>query len=335
MGENKQKNYINNIFYGVVGVATLMVAIMGATFAYFTATAGNNEITGNMATIDFDLQVKKVTNADNTIGVIPMSNNMMEQAVSNKSTKGVCVDDNGNAVCQIYKITVINESTASMFVDGYVTLTGGSGNPVDFNGWQYAASGARTTMRWAQVFCNEEEADGMVKSCTTAGKSTVRPDTEIGITALGGEGVANSGLNTGEIKSDVSVVTNAAVAIKGNPYRVINSNYIRVSDHLASDTTYDREDDITSALVYSQYLDADNNSDTDNTGTSSSTFADAQVYYVVIWLSETGTNQTANSGAGTASKTDGFYQGKVTFISSQGSEVTATFADHTKVTPTS
>ena len=49
---NEQKN--NNgrgIFYGVIGVATLVVAIIGATFAYFTATqnAGNNVITGNMA----------------------------------------------------------------------------------------------------------------------------------------------------------------------------------------------------------------------------------------------------------------------------------------------
>ena len=40
---NEQKN--NNgrgIFYGVIGVATLVVAIIGATFAYFTATATNN-----------------------------------------------------------------------------------------------------------------------------------------------------------------------------------------------------------------------------------------------------------------------------------------------------
>ena len=30
------------IFYGVIGVATLVVAIIGATFAYFSATAVSN-----------------------------------------------------------------------------------------------------------------------------------------------------------------------------------------------------------------------------------------------------------------------------------------------------
>ena len=37
------------VFYGVIGVATLIVAIIGATFAYFSASVtagGNNEITG-------------------------------------------------------------------------------------------------------------------------------------------------------------------------------------------------------------------------------------------------------------------------------------------------
>ena len=41
---NEQKNNGRGIFYGVIGVATLVVAIIGATFAYFTATAGNNVI---------------------------------------------------------------------------------------------------------------------------------------------------------------------------------------------------------------------------------------------------------------------------------------------------
>ena len=30
------------IFYGVIGVATLVVAIIGATFAYFSASASGN-----------------------------------------------------------------------------------------------------------------------------------------------------------------------------------------------------------------------------------------------------------------------------------------------------
>ena len=62
---NEQRNNGRGIFYGVIGVATLVVAIVGATFAYFTATASNNAtISGNMATITFSLEVTKVTTAD-------------------------------------------------------------------------------------------------------------------------------------------------------------------------------------------------------------------------------------------------------------------------------
>ena len=74
MNEQK-KNNGKGIFYGVIGVATLVVAIIGATFAYFTATAqaGENVITGNMASIQFGLEVTKVTHVDETKGgMIPI-----------------------------------------------------------------------------------------------------------------------------------------------------------------------------------------------------------------------------------------------------------------------
>lgn len=357
MEERKQKRNINNIFYAVIGIATLIVSVIGATFAYFTATTANNLIAGNMAVIDFDLEVKPVTNADVSIGMIPMSNNMMEMAVSNASHKGVCVDNNNNAVCQIYKIRILNTSTASMFVDGYVTLTNGSGTPTDviigddvkttdvteLREWQYSASGAETTMRWAQVFCQTEDASGMVSDCSTAGYSTARTDSALELTSivgagtaktLGGADVKSDGKNRGEIKFSTADKNIANVTgdynINGNPYLVIDKNYIRISDKLATDTGYDRNKDITSALVYSQYIkpndDEANGNTTNNDGTTANqaSFTDAQVYYIVVWLSETGFDQTS------ASLND-YFQGKVTFISSQGSEVTATFANHTRV----
>ena len=326
---------INNVFYAVIGVATLMIAIIGATFAYYTATASDaSTLKGNMATIKFDLDVKKVTDKDNTKGgLIPMSNNMVEQALTRNASapdKGICVDDNGNAVCQVYKITAVNSSTASMFLDGYVTLTGGSGTPAD-----YTAKGSnKTTMRWAQVFCSSE-ASGLVTSCTTAGSSTVRSKTAIAFTALGGDSVKKDGLNTAEIKTSgvtYSASDANAAEIQGNKYEVIKQNYIRVSDHTAGDYSYKRANDTTSALVYNQYLEANDNNPNNNTGTSSSTFTDTQVYYIVVWLSENGHNQTQGA-AGASENLTNFFQGNVTFVSAQGSEVTATFSGHTRVTP--
>ena len=56
-----KKNNINNIFYAVIGVSTLMIAVIGATFAYYTATSSNNNtIKGNMATIGFDVRPDRV-----------------------------------------------------------------------------------------------------------------------------------------------------------------------------------------------------------------------------------------------------------------------------------
>ena len=47
--ENNNRNNGRGIFYGVIGVATLVVAIIGATFAYFSAsvTGINNMETGS------------------------------------------------------------------------------------------------------------------------------------------------------------------------------------------------------------------------------------------------------------------------------------------------
>ena len=249
------------------------------------------------------------------------------------SDKGICVDDNGNAVCQVYKITAVNSSTASMFLDGYVTLSGGSGTPADYT----ASSTNKTSMRWAQIFCSAETSN-LVTSCTTAGKTTIRSTNEIAFAALGGTSVKTEGLNKGEIKTARADVTYAqtdttnAATIQGNKYEVIKQNYIRVSDHVAGNYSYKRAADTTSALVYNQYLEANDGNAGNNSGTSSTTFKDAQVYYIVVWLSENGHNQT--QGATDASETlENFFQGNVTFISAQGSEVTATFSGHTRVTP--
>lgn len=370
MENGKQKNGITNIFYAVVGVATLMIAIIGATFAYYTATADNNNvIKGNMATIGFDVSVTKVLKNDEAKGgLIPMSNNMVQQALTKNASvdgKGICVDDNGNAVCQIYRITVVNSSTSSLFVDGYVTLNSGSGTPEDYPDDYYDiekdGEGAvtsktlkdgviknNTSMRWAQVFC-QSETDGIVSSCSTAGNSTVRPDSgSVALTALGGAGVKEEGLNKGEILTSRSAIATeeaSYVTIQKSSYEVIDKNFIRLSNHTYGNYNYTREADATSALVWNQFLEAADANATNNTGTSAGaavvnddvttytgTYTDAQVYYIVVWLSENGHNQTTGA-SGAASNATNFFQGSTTFISAQGNEVTATFSGSVRITP--
>ena len=56
---NENHNNGRGIFYGVIGVATLVVAIIGATFAYFTASqsSNNGDITGNAASVSFGFAI--------------------------------------------------------------------------------------------------------------------------------------------------------------------------------------------------------------------------------------------------------------------------------------
>lgn len=348
---NERNNNGRGIFYGVIGVATLVVAIIGATFAYFTASASNeNKITGNMASIDMGLEVTRLVSPGETSGMIPMSNNMVEAAVSATS---VCTDDNGNAVCQIYKVVVTNESTAGVFVDGYVALINGSGTPTDYmsgtgTGATYAGTNNVTTMRWAQVFTNNET------SFSTAGEHNLGTLGDVEFTAIGGKS-ASGGVNTttdphntanirdayktfGDVFTTGSGVTFTKDEAKGviadktynnTKYAVIGKNYIRVSNHdfaadgtLASTETYRQENDVTSALVYNQQI----------AGGTVGNY-NSSTYYFVVWLSETGTNQTAGA-EGASNKANDFFQGQVKFISAQGSEVSATFGGYTRVPAT-
>ena len=93
--------------------------VIGATYAYFTAKASdNNTVKGDAATVSFGLSVDKITTVDMAYGLVPMKNNQAPKAASNK-----CHDDNNNAGCQLYKITVHSDSDTVMFLDGYVFMT--------------------------------------------------------------------------------------------------------------------------------------------------------------------------------------------------------------------
>ena len=355
---NEQRNNGRGIFYGVIGVATLVVAIIGATFAYFTATASNNVMTGNMATVSLSLAVEKVTHVDEAGGMIPMSNGMVEAALTKNAKapgKGVCVDDNGNAVCQIYKVTLTNTSSAAQFVDGYVALRGGSGVPSDLpSGTEYVdgalvdagLSGTTygTTMRWAQVFI---DADG---DYSTAGTQTLGTGSgeEMELDAIG---AANDAKNSANIRTayaltaeDADLQKQTALAtvdatkgvlkpleISSTKYAVIGHNYIRISNHTwktdGTPESYKRADDITSALVFNHSIAAADAASNNDVGE----------YYFVVWLSETGTNQTAGATVGDITNPNAlkFFTGNVTFVSAQGSEVSATFNGYSRVTATS
>ncbi len=95
------------------------MAIIGATFAYFTANVTDeNTVKGDAATVTFGLNVEKITTVDMAFGLVPMRN----LQAPNAAMRG-CYDDFGNAGCQMYKIIVSADSDTVMFLDGYIVIT--------------------------------------------------------------------------------------------------------------------------------------------------------------------------------------------------------------------
>lgn len=133
MEENKKGA---NTLYAVIGIATLVVAIIGATFAYFSATAKNAEIQGTTAEAGgLAIEAKLITENTNN-NIIPLnlitkqtlkpestdqyvdSEDQFDKAMTNK-----CKDDLGNNICAVYRVVVSNQSkTSTIQVRGKLNL---------------------------------------------------------------------------------------------------------------------------------------------------------------------------------------------------------------------
>ena len=133
MEENNRKG--PSTFYAVVGVATLVVAIIGATFAYFSASQINSDITGNTAEAGgLTISVLPITDKTNN-NIIPLNliTNQTKKLGSEteyvdsvdqfeKAMQKKCKDDLGNNIT-VYKVVVSNQSkTSTIRVQGKLNL---------------------------------------------------------------------------------------------------------------------------------------------------------------------------------------------------------------------
>lgn len=130
------------IFYAVVGVATLVVAIIGATFAFFSASQTNSDITGTTAEAGgLTIEAKLITDNTNN-NIIPLnlitdqtlkpestdqyvdSEDQFDKAMTNK-----CKDSLGNNICAVYRVVVANQSkTSTIQVRGKLNLSSTTAN---------------------------------------------------------------------------------------------------------------------------------------------------------------------------------------------------------------
>ncbi len=103
--------------YLLVFVMAIVVAFISGTYAYFSVSvsSSNNAISGSIANVKISMNVKLLTKDDK---LIPLKESLL-----NDAAKAQCQDSNGYTACQIYSITVNNEGSVKVNVDGYVTLT--------------------------------------------------------------------------------------------------------------------------------------------------------------------------------------------------------------------
>ena len=124
MNEN---NNGRGLFYGVIGVATLIVAIIGATFAYFSVNASitnNNGISGDTVNVSETTITGTLTRVtQSTVSMVPLKTADLQNGITGADGKGQCIDENGAKVCDIYTLTIKNTSSAPVSLAGNLNIT--------------------------------------------------------------------------------------------------------------------------------------------------------------------------------------------------------------------
>lgn len=120
MSDNKSRD----IFYGVVAIATLIVALVGATLAYFSISASSNNGAVNAkadtVSISYNDGQQVTAQADK---LIPSSFEVVQKAYERAKAdfakeealgSNICKDDNNRQVCSIYRFSVSSDSDRQM-----------------------------------------------------------------------------------------------------------------------------------------------------------------------------------------------------------------------------
>lgn len=140
---NEQPNNKTNTFNLVIGIATLLIALLGATFAYFSATARSeeNDVTVRSAyvSIEYDGGTEiKATNLIPSSIQVALKKYQREDVVAHDPTVDGdyntdyddeknevdrrCVDANGREVCYVYQFSIYSDGTVGEETEVLATL---------------------------------------------------------------------------------------------------------------------------------------------------------------------------------------------------------------------
>lgn len=148
-GNNERRG--RGLFYGVVAVATFIIMAVGATFAYFAATANSANTSITAGSTALTLELLSYESAWSKSDLIPVDNNIVRYGFVNQNDTTVkvdtrtcfnsddevvdcddesvdddktvvtytddlrnamCVDDYGNSICSVYVFQIVNDNAS-------------------------------------------------------------------------------------------------------------------------------------------------------------------------------------------------------------------------------
>ena len=183
------------IFLGVVSVATLVVAIIGATFAFFSASTNSaeNGVSFGSTSVENTLVLTDSSNLKSTLVPVASEDANFKNYV--KLDTQYCVDDEGNGICSVYQFKVQNNSTVAQSIN--ITL-----NPAvnGFDNLYYAVFNDADANITDHTVATAFTKDGTAGGHGTLAAQTTASNTDLIVTAtrLSGTSAVNfsNALNT-------------------------------------------------------------------------------------------------------------------------------------------
>ena len=140
MNENKK----GSTLYVVLGVATLVVAIIGATFAYFSAQASTKygDISGGTSDVGAALSLnvtRDLVEASSEEGTTVNYNNLVPAEISNETDiknaiDNKCIGTSGYVGCHVYKIEA---GSSEALTSASIRLADLQTTATDYKNWKY------------------------------------------------------------------------------------------------------------------------------------------------------------------------------------------------------
>ena len=169
-----------DIFFGVVALATLIVAIIGATLAYFSITASSNEgavnATAAVVSIEYNDGQQVTAQADqlipSTLSVVQTVYEARFKDATNiekpEDAANICIDSNGRQVCSAYRFTIRSDIER--------TVTALLNN--EENGFTYLSYAVYNVTKGTWMALNDENDYFLdFKSCTNLNNEGDKADT--------------------------------------------------------------------------------------------------------------------------------------------------------------